>query len=188
MRPREIRPGVYSVGAVDWDRRLFDSLIPLPDGTSYNAYLIKGSDKTALIDTVDPPMGDVLIDNLNQRGVVGIDYLIANHAEQDHSGSLPRIIEKYPRAKVVTTEKCKGMLIDLLGIGADSFITVADGETLSLGDRTLEFIHAPWVHWPETMLTYLKEDRILFPCDFFGSQMSTTVLYVRDGGQVYDAG
>jgi flavorubredoxin len=68
MRPREIRPGVYSVGAVDWDRRLFDSLIPLPDGTSYNAYLIKGSDKTALIDTVDPPMGDVLIDNLNQLG------------------------------------------------------------------------------------------------------------------------
>ncbi len=187
MRPREIRPGVYSVGAVDWDRRLFDSLIPLPDGTSYNAYLIKGSDKTALIDTVDPPMGDVLIDNLNQLGVVGIDYLIANHAEQDHSGSLPRIIEKYPRAKVVTTEKCKGMLIDLLGIGADSFITVADGETLSLGDRTLEFIHAPWVHWPETMLTYLKEDRILFPCDFFGSHLATTDLYVRDGGQAYEA-
>ena len=187
MRPREIRPGVYSVGAVDWDRRLFDSLIPLPDGTSYNAYLIKGSDKTALIDMVDPPMGDVLIDNLNQLGVVGIDYLIANHAEQDHSGSLPRIIEKYPRAKVVTTEKCKGMLIDLLGIGADNFITVADGETLSLGDRTLEFIHAPWVHWPETMLTYLKEDRILFPCDFFGSHLATTDLYVRDGGQVYEA-
>jgi len=186
MRPREIRPGVYSVGAVDWDRRLFDSLIPLPDGTSYNAYLIKGSDKTALIDTVDPPMGDVLIDNLNQLGAVGIDYLIANHAEQDHSGSLPRIIEKYPRAKVVTTEKCKGMLIDLLGIGADSFTTVADGETLSLGDRTLEFIHAPWVHWPETMLTYLKEDRILFPCDFFGSHLATTDLYVRDGGQVYE--
>jgi len=187
MRPREIRPGVYGVGAIDWDRRLFDSLIPLPDGTSYNAYLIKGSDKTALIDTVDPPMGDVLIDNLNQLGVVGIDYLIANHAEQDHSGSLPRIIEKYPRAKVVTTEKCKGMLIDLLGIGADSFITVADGETLSLGDRTLEFIHAPWVHWPETMLTYLKEDRILFPCDFFGSHLATTDLYVRDGGQAYEA-
>jgi flavorubredoxin len=119
--------------------------------------------------------------------VVGIDYLIANHAEQDHSGSLPRIIEKYPRAKVVTTEKCKGMLIDLLGMGADSFTTVADGETLSLGDRTLEFIHAPWVHWPETMLTYLKEDRILFPCDFFGSHLATTDLYVRDGGQVYEA-
>ena len=187
MRPREIRSGVYSVGVVDWDRRLFDSLIPLPDGTSYNAYLIKGSSKTALIDTVNPPMGDVLMDNLNQLGVVDIDYVIANHAEQDHSGSLPRIIEKYPRAKVITTEKCKGMLIDLLWLRADCFTTVADGETLSLGDRTLEFIHAPWVHWPETMLTYLKEDRILFPCDLFGSHLATTDLYVTDEGQVYES-
>ena len=187
MRPREIRPGVYGVGAVDWDRRLFDSLIPLPDGTSYNAYLIKGSDKTALIDTVDPPMGDVLIDNLNQLGVVGIDYLIANHAEQDHSGAIPQALGKYPEAKVVCTPKCKDMLIDLLMIPEQKFITVSDKETISLGDRTLEFIHAPWVHWPETMLTYLKEDRILFPCDFFGSHLATTDLYVRDGGQVYEA-
>ena len=187
MRPREIKAGVYSVGAVDWDRRLFDALIPLPDGTSYNAYLIKGSDKAALIDTVNPPMGDVLTDNLDQMGVADIDYVIANHAEQDHSGSLPCIIEKYPRARVVTTEKCKGMLIDLLGIRADFFTTVTDGETLSLGDRTLEFIHAPWVHWPETMLTYLKEDRILFPCDLFGSHLATADLYVADEGRVYEA-
>jgi flavorubredoxin len=187
MRPREIRPGVYSVGAIDWDRRLFDSLIPLPDGTSYNAYLIKGSDKTALIDTVDPPMGDVLIDNLNQLGVVGIDYLISNHAEQDHSGAIPQVLGKYPEAKVVCTPKCKDMLIDLLMIPEQKFITVSDKETISLGDRTLEFIHAPWVHWPETMLTYLSEDKILFPCDFFGSHLATTDLYVRDGGQVYEA-
>jgi len=187
MRPREIRPGVYGVGAIDWDRRLFDSLIPLPDGTSYNAYLIKGSDKTALIDTVDPPMGDVLIDNLNQLGVVGIDYLIANHAEQDHSGAIPQVLGKYPEAKVVCTPKCKDMLIDLLMIPEQKFITVSDKETISLGDRTLEFIHAPWVHWPETMLTYLSEDKILFPCDFFGSHLATTDLYVRDGGQVYEA-
>jgi len=187
MKPREIRPGVYGVGAIDWDRRLFDSLIPLPDGTSYNTYLIKSSNKTALIDTVDPPMGDVLIDNLNQLGVVGIDYLIANHAEQDHSGSIPQVLGKYPEAKVVCTPKCKDMLIDLLMIPEQKFITVNDKETISLGDRTLEFIHAPWVHWPETMLTYLKEDRILFPCDFFGSHLATTDLYVRDGGQVYEA-
>ena len=187
MRPREIRPGVYSVGAIDWDRRLFDSLIPLPDGTSYNTYLIKGSDKTALIDTVDPPMGDVLIDNLNQLGVVGIDYLISNHAEQDHSGAIPQVLGKYPEAKVVCTPKCKDMLIDLLMIPEQKFITVSDKETISLGDRTLEFIHAPWVHWPETMLTYLSEDKILFPCDFFGSHLATTDLYVRDGGQVYEA-
>jgi len=187
MKPREIRPGVYWVGAIDWDRRLFDSLIPLPDGTSYNSYLVRGSEKTALIDTVDPTMEEMLINHLNQLEVKNLDYVVANHAEQDHSGTIPRVLEKYPQAKVVCTAKCKGMLVDLLLIPDDRFLTVEDKETISLGDRTLEFIHAPWVHWPETMLTYLREDRILFPCDFFGSHLATTDLYVTDGGQVYEA-
>ena len=187
MQPREIRPQVYWVGAIDWDRRLFDALIPLPDGTSYNSYLIKGSEKTALIDTVDPTMQDVLINHLNQLGVDNIDYVVANHAEQDHSGAIPQVLEKYPQAKVIATPKCKGMLIDLLMIPEGKFITVNDKETIPLGDRTLEFIYAPWVHWPETMLTYLREDKILFPCDFFGSHLATTDLYVTDEGQVYEA-
>ncbi len=187
MKPREIKPRIYWVGAIDWDRRLFDSLIPLPDGTSYNSYLIKGSEKTALIDTVDSTMPDMLLNNLNQLGFGRVDYVVANHAEQDHSGAIPQVLEKYPEAKVVCTPKCKDMLIDLLMISEAKFITVNDKETISLGDRTLEFIHAPWVHWPETMLTYLREDKILFPCDFFGSHLATTDLYVRDGGQVYEA-
>ena len=187
MKPREIRPKIYSVGAVDWDRRLFDALIPLPDGTSYNSYLIKGSEKTALIDTVDPTMWDTLINNLKQLGVDNIDYVVANHAEQDHSGTLPQVLEKYSRAKVIATPKCKDILIDLLMIPEKRFITVSDKETISLGNRTLEFIYAPWVHWPETMLTYLREEKILFPCDFFGSHLATTNLYVTDEGQVYEA-
>ena len=187
MKPREIKPKVYSVGAIDWDRRLFDELIPLPDGTSYNSYLIQGSEKTALIDTVDATMEDVLISHLEQLEVENINYVIANHAEQDHSGAIPRILEKYPDAKVVTTPKGKSMLMDLLLIPDDRFIAVSDGESLSLGDKTLEFIHAPWVHWPETMLTYLREDKVLFPCDLFGSHLATTDLYVTDEGQVYEA-
>ena len=187
MKAREIRPGIHSLGAIDWDRRLFDSLIPLPDGTSYNSYLIKGTEKTALVDTVDPTMQSVLMDNLNQIGVENIDYVVANHAEQDHSGAIPQVLGEYPEARVVCTPKCKVMLSDLLMIPEERFITVNDRETISLGDRTLEFIHAPWVHWPETMLTYLREDKILFPCDFFGSHLATTDLYVRDGGQVYEA-
>jgi flavorubredoxin len=187
MKPREIKRGVYWVGAIDWDRRLFDALIPLPDGTSYNAYLIKGSKKTVLIDTVDPTMKDVLINHLNELKVKKIDYVIANHAEKDHSGTIPQVLEKYPEARLVVTPKCKGMLIDLMMIPEEKFITVDDKETISLGDRTLEFIHAPWVHWPETMLTYLREDKILFPCDFFGSHLATTNLYVTDEGQVYEA-
>ncbi|MDY6874783.1 MAG: FprA family A-type flavoprotein [Chloroflexota bacterium] len=187
MRRRKIRDGIYWVGAVDWDRRLFDDLIPLPDGTSYNAYLIQGSEKTALIDTVDPTMPHLLFDRLNQLDVEHIDYVIANHAEQDHSGTLPQVLEKYPEAQAVCTPKCKGMLVDLLLAPEDHILTVDDGTTLSLGDRTLEFIHAPWVHWPETMLTYLREDKILFPCDFFGSHLATTDLYVTDEGRVYEA-
>jgi len=187
VKPREIRRGIYCVGAIDWDRRLFDSLIPLPDGTSYNSYLIKGSEKTALIDTVDPTMEQVLVNHLNELEVKDIDYVVAHHAEQDHSGSIPLVLEKYPKAKVICTPKCKGMLIDLLLIPEDRFITVEDKETISLGDRTLEFVHTPWVHWPETMVTYLKEERILFSCDFFGSHLATTDLYVTDEGQVYEA-
>jgi len=146
MKPREIRPKIFSLGAVDWDRRLFDSLIPLPDGTSYNSYLIKGSEKTALIDTVDPTKQAVLINNLDQLGVKNLDYVIINHAEQDHSGALLLVLNKYPQAKVLCTPKCQELIIDLLLIPREKIITVADRETISLGDKTLEFIHAPWVH------------------------------------------
>ncbi len=187
MKPRKIKDGIYWVGAVDWDRRLFDDLIPLPDGTSYNAYLIQGSEKTALIDTVDPIMSHVLLNRLEQLGVERIDYVIANHAEQDHSGTLPQVLERYPEAQVVCTPKCKGMLVDMLLTPEDRVLAVDDGATLALGDRTLEFIHAPWVHWPETMLTYLQEDKILFPCDLFGSHLATTDLYVTDEGRAYEA-
>jgi len=185
--PRQIKPNIYSVGAVDWNRRLFDELIPLPDGTSYNSYLIKGSEKTALIDTVDPTKENILIDNLNKLNITSIDYLISNHAEQDHSGSIPKILKLYKNAKVVTNPKCKDMLMNLLLIPEDKFITINDRETISLGDKTLEFIYAPWVHWPETILTYLKEDKILFPCDLFGSHIATSNLFVKNEAKVYES-
>jgi flavorubredoxin len=185
MKARKIKEGIHWMGAVDWDRRLFDSLIPLPDGTSYNAYLIQGNEKTVLVDTVDPSMVDVLLFQL--ESVPKIDYVIAHHAEQDHSGTIPQVLEKYPNAKVLTTSKGKDMLVDLLLIPEERFIMVGDGETLSLGNKTLEFIHTPWVHWPETMVTYLQEDQILFTCDFFGSHLATTDLYVTDEGRVYEA-
>ncbi len=187
MAVREIKPDIYSTGAIDWDRRLFDELIPLPDGTSYNSYLIKGSEKIALIDTVDPTKGYELIDNLNKLGISNIDYVIANHAEQDHSGSIPKILELYPNAKVLTNPKCKDMLKDLLLIPEDKFITINDRETVSLGNKTLEFILAPWVHWPETMFTYLREDKVLFACDFLGSHLATSVLFVADEAKVYES-
>jgi len=185
MISRKIKKDIYWMGAVDWDRRLFDSLIPLPDGTSYNAYLIEGTKKTVLIDTVNPPKTRILMAQLDK--VPRIDYIISHHAEQDHSGAIPAVLERFPEAKVICTEKAKGMLADLLLIPEDRFQTVDDGEELDIGGKTLRFIHTPWVHWPETMVTYLAEDKILFSCDFFGSHLASSDLYVKDEGQVYEA-
>jgi flavorubredoxin len=183
---RKLKPDIYAVGAIDWDARLFDRLIPLPDGTSYNSYLVRANEKTALLDTVDPAKTQVLVNNLADAGVDKIDYIIAHHAEQDHSGSLPDMLLLYPDAKVVTNPKCKQMLIDLLEIEEEKFITTEDGQELSLGDKTLRFIYTPWVHWPETMSTYVPEDKILFSCDFFGAHLATSSLFVEDEMTVYE--
>lgn len=182
---RKIREGVYFLNTTDWNRRLFDSLIPLPDGTSYNAYLVTGKDKTALIDTADPSMADTLSGHL--KGIDKIDYIISLHSEQDHSGLIPAVLEKYPGAMVVATPRGREILSDHMNIPAESFLTVADGEELALGGKTLKFIHFPWVHWPETMLAWLREDRILFTCDLFGSHLATTDMYVSDECRVYEA-
>lgn len=184
---QELRPNVHSIRAIDWDRTLFDELIPLPEGTTYNAYLIEGSEKTALLDTVDPTKTDVLVNSLAASGIDKIDYIVSHHAEQDHSGSIPAILARYPDARVVTNAKCKAMLVDLLRIEPERFIVVEDGQTLSLGDKTLQFLDVPWVHWPETMATYLQEDKILFPCDFFGSHLATSSLYVDDEPLAYES-
>jgi len=185
MNKREIKKGVYYVGAQDYNRTLFDALIPLPDGTSYNAYLVLGSEKVALIDTVDPSKKGILFEYL--KDVNNIDYVISHHAEQDHSGSIPFVLEKYPSAKVVTNPKGKELLMSHLHIPEDRFITVNDGETLSLGNKTLKFIYAPWVHWPETFVSYLLEDKILFTCDLFGSHLATSELFVEDESLVFEA-
>lgn len=184
---REIKTGILYVGSNHWDRRLFDELIPLPDGTTYNSYLIFGSEKTALIDSVDPDKQHELIANLENQNLKKLDYVISNHAEQDHSGSIPKVLEAFPGAKVVTNEKCKTMLMELLLLPEEKFITISDKSTISIGDRTLEFIIAPWVHWPETMLTYLREDKMLFPCDLFGAHLATSDLYANDRARVYES-
>jgi flavorubredoxin len=185
MKARKIRESVSWLGAIDWDRRLFDSLIPLPDGTSYNAYLIEGSEKTVLVDSVDPTMADVLMFQLET--VKTIDFVISHHAEQDHSGAIPDVLNKYKQAKVLASAQGQGMLMEHLKIPEDRIIVVKDGEVLSLGAKTLEFVYTPWVHWPETMVTYLREEKILFTCDFFGSHIATTDLYARDEARVYEA-
>jgi len=184
MNARNITESIQWVGAVDWDRRLFDELIPLPEGTSYNAYLVRGSEKTALIDSVDPSKADTLFARLDAAGVKRIDYIVSHHAEQDHSGAIPSVMGRFPEARVVATERGLSMLSDLLGGLGDRGVAVKDGERLSLGDLNLEFIHFPWVHWPETMLTWLPERRVLFSCDLFGSHLATGNLFADDEAEV----
>lgn len=186
MEIREIARGVYAAPTVHWDRRLFDALIPLPDGTSYNAYIVRGQEKTALIDSTDPEKQQELLDALKNMDI-NIDYIVANHAEQDHSGSIPAVLEMYPEARVLCSPKCKGMLEEHLLIDGAKIMEVDDNSTIPLGGKTLRFIHTPWVHWPETMVTYLEEDKILFSCDFLGSHLASNELFVKDRNEVHRA-
>jgi flavorubredoxin len=187
MAIRKIKNGITAVGALDWNRRLFDELIPLPEGTTYNSYLVEGKDKTVLFETVDPTMRDELFANLVEAEVERIDYIVAHHGEQDHSGCLPDVVAAYPEAMVICSGKAKPILMDLLDVPEDRFTTVEDNDRIDLGGRTLRFLMTPWVHWPETMVTYLEEDKILFSCDFFGSHLATSDLMASEATGVYHA-
>jgi flavorubredoxin len=166
---REISDGVHWVGARDWDRRVFDALIPLPQGTTYNAYVIQGKEKTALVDTVNPGFEEELEAKIRQVTDPGtLDYLIMNHAEPDHAGAIPHIMKLSKSASLVTTKKGAKMAQLYYGVPEERIIVVGDGDTINLGGKTLRFLDAPWQHWPETMFTYLVENKVLFPCDFLG--------------------
>ena len=170
MEVRELAKGVHWVGARDWDRRLFDGLIPLPHGTTYNSYLVKGEKAIALIDTVNPGFEEQLKAKVETLTPLDkIDYLIMNHAEPDHASAIPFILERSPRAKLMLTEKGAKLATALYHPPVDRIMVIKEGDRIDLGGKTLRFIDAPFLHWPETMFTYLEEDRILFPCDFFGA-------------------
>lgn len=184
MLVREVMAGVRILATLDYDRALFDELIPLPDGTSYNAYLIEGEDKTVLIDSTYNPFRNELISELKRMGISKLDYVVANHAEADHSGAIPAVLEAYPNAMVLASEKCVEFLHDMLLVERDRMQAVSDGETIDIGGKKLQFISAPWVHWPETILTYLQEHRALFTCDLFGSHLATTDIYAKSPEEI----
>jgi len=165
----EIKPGIYWIGAEDPDLRLFDDLFPTEHGTTYNAYLLKGNDKIAVIDTVKGKRVDEFMDKI--RSLVDpqrIDYIIVNHAESDHSGSLAYLLEHSPNATVVSTTAAKNFLTNLMHKPFTSQV-VKEGDTIDLGGRRLRFIMAPFLHWPDTMFTRLEDENILFSCDAFGA-------------------
>lgn len=166
----EISEGVFWVGVKDWNRRTFDALMPLPHGTSYNAYLVKGKEKTALIDTVNPEFKSELTEKINQvTDLADLGYIVMNHAEPDHAGAISHIMEASKKAVLLTTEKGARTVQLYYRVPGERTKTIKDGDTIELGGKTLRFIEAPFLHWPETMFTYLVENKVLFSCDFFGA-------------------
>jgi flavorubredoxin len=181
----EISKGIFWVGVEDPKRRIFDRLITLPYGTSYNSYLVVGKDKTALIDTVNPGFEGELFKKIGKvLSPEKINYLIMNHAEPDHAGGIPEVLSRARYAKLVATQKGAEMAGVFHGVPPDRTIVVKDGDTLDLGGKTLKFIEAPWLHWPETMFTYCEEDKVLFPCDFFGSHIASNQLFDDKFGEI----
>ncbi len=167
MKITEITNGIHYVGVNDRCKYKFENLWPLPYGVSYNAYLIT-DEKNVLIDTVDAAYTDRLLDNIAE--IIGdgkIDYLIINHMEPDHSASIQFIRQKYPQMTIVGNIKTLEMVKGYYGID-DNTLCIKNGESLSIGKRTLTFHLTPMVHWPETMMTYVNEDKLIFSGDAFG--------------------
>ena len=172
---------VYYCGINDRERKVFDELIPLENGTSYNSFLVKGSEKTALIDANYPPKTEEF---LKQFDGIKIDYIIANHGEQDHTGVLPKLLEKYPDALIVTNQFCKNNIMEMLLVPDDKFLVVKNEDTLSLGDKTLKFCLTPGVHWPDTMFTHIVEDNLLCTCDFLGAHYTFDDIYASESSEM----
>ncbi len=173
---KEIIDGIFYCGIHDKTRKIFDQLVPLPQGTTYNSYLVRGSEKSALIDTMYQKFGGEYVDMIVASGVK-LDYIVSNHAEPDHSGMIPKLLELFPDAAVYCSSKCSENLQNMLHIDAARLHVVADGDELSLGGRTLKFYLTPWVHWPDTMFTHLVEDNLLFTCDFFGAHYTKNEVF-----------
>ncbi|KXA91584.1 hypothetical protein AKJ57_00795 [candidate division MSBL1 archaeon SCGC-AAA259A05] len=163
----EIRKNIRWIGLNDRTTDLFEGLWPLPQGTSYNSYLIDDK-KLAIVDSMKSYFEDKFLEKIEKRtDPADINYLIVNHMEPDHSGALPALRRLAPQAEIICTEKAVEFLESFYRI-TENIHVVEDGETLDLGDRTLKFFETPFVHWPETMMTYEISDKILFSCDAFG--------------------
>jgi len=169
----KLREDIHWVGCVDWNVRDFHSF-DTQRGATYNAYLV-GDEKTALIDTVKEPFADDLLRNVAARTELSrVDYVVCNHAEPDHSGALPRVMRALPRATLLCNKKCRAALSEHYDVSSWKIDLVAEGDTVSLGRRTLRFVETPMVHWPESMFTYVPEEKLLFSMDAFGQHYATS--------------
>jgi flavorubredoxin len=176
MQAIPIKDGVYWVGVQDPELEVFDIIMTTEYGTSYGSYLIRGQDKTVLIEAVKANFFDEFVNDLKELcPVEEIDYLILNHTEPDHSGSVEKLLQLNPKLVVMASPTALTFLKEISNSSFNSK-ELLGGEELDLGGKTLHFISAPFLHWPDTIFTYLKEDRILFSCDFLGSHYSAVLV------------
>lgn len=176
MKPIEIKKGIYWIGVLHPDLRLFDVLFPTEHGTTYNSYLVKG-EKTAVIDTAKGRFYDQFLSNVKSLvDPKDIDYIVCNHMEPDHSGSLAAFLKEAKNAQVVVSRTGEHYVSNILNADV-SPLKMGDGDLLDLGGKTLRFIFAPFLHWPDTMFTYAVEDQVLFPCDVFGSHFCDEQIF-----------
>ena len=180
MKKVELKKGIYWVGAIDWNIRDFHGY-STPFGTTYNAYLIL-DEKNVLVDTVKAPFYLEMLGRISEIiDPSKIDVVISNHVEMDHSGSLAQIVEGIGKPIVITSERGqKGLTKHYKK--AFNFKTVKSGETFSIGHRTLTFVEAPMLHWPDSMFTYIKEDQLLLPNDAFGQHFASCQRFEDEMG------
>ena len=169
----EIKNNIYWVGALDPKLRVFDIIMHTPYGTTYNSYVVKGSEKTAIFETVKEAFFDEYLERLNDLNInlSEISYIVVSHTEPDHAGSVKKLLELAPNAKVVASKIAIGYLKAIVNRDFE-YIEVKEGSTLSLGDKTLKFLSVPMLHWPDTIYTYVEEDNTLITCDSFGAHYS----------------
>ncbi|SDN21007.1 FprA family A-type flavoprotein [Acetanaerobacterium elongatum] len=170
MSSLKITDGIYSVGVLNPSMRVFDIVMATEYGTSYNSYIVKGAEKTALIETCHLTFFDAYLENIKEVcSLDEIDYIVLNHNEPDHSGSLRKLTDLMPKAQVVASQAGAIYLKNITNKPQLQYKIVKDGETIDLGGKTLQFINAPFLHWPDSMFTWVKESKTLFSCDFLGT-------------------
>lgn len=181
---KQITDGVFYTGVLNPSLRIFDIIMSTDYGTTYNSYLVKGTEKTAAIEAAHKSFTDYYLDNLTEA-LEGreLDYLILNHCEPDHTGCIAKLVEKFPNLTVVVSQ-AGSIYIKQIANRELKIQTVKDGETLDLGGKTLKFLSAPFLHWPDSIFTWLEEDGVLFSCDFFGSHFCEPQIF--DVNTVYD--
>lgn len=178
MNYLEVKKDIYWVGSLDPELRVFDIIMYTPYGTTYNSYVVKGSEKIAVFETVKEKCFDDYLSKLNSLGIdpKSIDYIVVDHTEPDHAGSVEKLLELSPKAKVIGSMQAIEFLKDIVNKDFE-YIVVGDNDTISLGNKTLQFISAPFLHWPDSMYTYVVEDKVLMTCDSFGSHYSCEEVF-----------